>query len=732
MFRSKPFAVDLIWCGAAVLAVLLLEGAYRLGSSVPLGLFGDHVFLLAPAKLMMEGQGFWRSDMIGYPLGQDSAYWPGFEPSLKLLLLALAHTGLGVFDVVKAFYVVGIALMAASAFCCLRKLNIAQWMSAVGAVAFVVAPYFAIRSVNHDFLSIYIAAAFGATMAIMICQARDADEFRTIVRSKFFLLGLFIITTSGLYYAFFSMLLIGSATVTFSARARNLASLFVLAGISALMLVGLLIGGLGPSVFSFLALAPRRMPVEQFYHGLSISDAIYTLDWLPGARRHIDAYNSIRPATLIGEGAAEWPGTPLTTIIIAAPLLVLYGINTEIRDKSIVGMTAAAALICICVIFASRGGVGYLFNEFITPALRGQTRIMPFLMFLAIFIASAGVDCVFRTGPLPAKMVAALVPLALLVCAYGSSMELSKKQQRVANDKVSQDAIRSFRAMLDAKDKEGLTTILQLPIASWPEVPPRNGFDFYTHHFAFIFDRRESKTRWSYGSSRLQPGFPELRAAIRVESDPAGAAFRARTAGFDGILLEKGPFDPAELSSVISGIEGSLPPDCKLYEDRARVLFDVGANPHCEPQSGESTVPLIVSFRGQGGEFLAGGFDASNPDGTWCIGSDALFVPIPVGAGDLHVTVNFDLFHTTAQQKRLSISINGHRPFDFDVDLSTTPAGKAVTMDVPESWLTDKTQMKVGLHLDGPEGPSPLGSGDPRLLAVFLKTIEMTRSSAKL
>jgi hypothetical protein len=729
MSRSKPIAVDLIWCGVAVLSVLVLQGAYKLGSSVPLGLFGDHVFLLSLAKSMMKGEGFWRSQMIGYPLGQDSVYFPTFEPLLKLLVLALAHTGLGVFGVVKAFYVAGIALMAASAFYCLRKLNIAQWISTVGAIAFVVTPYFATRSVGHDFLSIYISAAFGATMAIMICQARAADEFHAVVRSKIFLLGLFVITTCGLYYAFFSMLLIGSGTVAFAARARNLASLVVLVGMSAFVLIGLIIGGLGPSAFSFFAFSPTRLPVEQLYHGLSISDAIYTFDWLPGAQKKIVTYNAMRPLRLVGEGAREWPGTPLTIIILTSPLLVLYGINSGPRDKSIVGAIAAAALICICVVFAARGGAGYLFAEFITPTFRGESRIMPFLMFFAIFIASAGVDWIFRTGRLRAKMVAGLVPLSLLASAFYSSMQLSTKQQHVASDKESQETIRSFREMLDAKDKGQLTAVLQLPIVSWPEVPPRNGFDFYINHLPFIFDEKKSKTRWSYGSSRLQPGFQELDVAIGAEFDPLDTAFRARKAGFDGILLEKGPFNQAELSRMTSGLANSLPPDCMLYEDNARALFDVGANPRCQPKSGPGIAsPLTVSFAGQGGELLVGrGFFDTEPGGTWSIANDAaVVVPVPVGTGDLHATLNFDLFGGKAKRKRLSISIDGHRPFDFDVDVSESSVGKTVRMDIPESWFSDKTQMKVGLHLDTPESPASVGIGDARLF-VFLKTIEMTR-----
>jgi hypothetical protein len=38
-------------------------------------------------KQLIAGQGFWSSEITGYPYGQSDVYFPTFEPLLKFVLL---------------------------------------------------------------------------------------------------------------------------------------------------------------------------------------------------------------------------------------------------------------------------------------------------------------------------------------------------------------------------------------------------------------------------------------------------------------------------------------------------------------------------------------------------------------------------------------------------------------------------------------------------------------------
>jgi hypothetical protein len=310
--------------------------------------------------------------------------------------------------------------------------------------------------------------------------------------------------------------------------------------------------------------------------GFSVSDAIYSVDWLPWVHRHALRYDLTRPITLVGEGHHEWPGAILTTVIVSAPLIALWGITLRSADRSLSAIATAAALITLGLVFASRGGTGYLLNEFITPALRGQARLMPLLMFLAIFIVVSAADIALLYGGRPRQIAVAAVVAGMLASSAAVSGVLTTRQQWNLHDPAVRKLMTSYTGLIAAKNQNNLTTILQLPLASWPEIPARNGFDFYTHHYGAIFDTPGSHTRWSYATSIRQPGFADLEKTIQADTDPQSLPARATKAGFDGILIEKKPYAVGELQALLAGIGAAVPASCRLYDDSDRVLYEIG------------------------------------------------------------------------------------------------------------------------------------------------------------
>ncbi len=91
--------------------------------------------------------------------------------------MLIVRLGFDVFTATKIFYVLGIGAMGGAAFACLRALGIRNLLACVGAVTFTVSPYFQIRALNHDMLSIYVSAAFGAAFALQIAQMEKQEEF---------------------------------------------------------------------------------------------------------------------------------------------------------------------------------------------------------------------------------------------------------------------------------------------------------------------------------------------------------------------------------------------------------------------------------------------------------------------------------------------------------------------------------------------------------------------------
>jgi hypothetical protein len=718
---------DSAWCGAAILLVLFMQGAFAIWADTPLWLYGDHVFILSPARQMMDWQGFWSSDIIGYPLGQKSTYWPGFEPLLKSLLWLVARLGLDVFATVKTFYILAISFLVASGYVCLRVLGVRDWLAAIGAVSFAVSPYFAMRAANHDFLSIYASAAFGCTLALLICRLADEAGLIRLIRSRFFVLGILIVSTCGLYYAFFSLLMIAVAMLGLAARVQKWGPLLILAGLGIAVVGLLLLGGLGPQILTLLSFGPRREAVEQLRHGLSISDAIYSFDWLPGARHFVGKYDHIRATSLIGEGRAEWPGTLTTLVILASPLLAYWGVSNSKLDRRWADIPIAAMLICVGLIFASRGGVGFLFNELITPAIRGQARIMPLLMFLATFIVLAASDLLLQEPGWARRACVGSVCGALLLSGYASAGQLTWRQKWVAADPIAQALRTSFAQVEAAKDRTGMSAILQLPIISWPEAPFRNGFDSYTHHFGYIFDKRGSKTKWSYGSSDLQPGFFEMRATLRSKNDPAGLASRARKYGFDGLLIEKKPFSARELVNFLGGVASRLPEQCKLFEDDARVLYDIGRAAECRVDS-DPEMAITSDFQRDGEDFAVKGFTQSTADGIRALENRAdLVMPTPDGSTDLTLQISFDMDGVTAKEKRLMVLVNDATLGTFDIDVTRPVKDRTIVVSIPRSLVKRDGTLAIALELQDPNDAAALKRADSRKLELLLKSIVISR-----
>jgi len=202
-------------------------------------------------------------------------------------------------------------------------------------------------------------------------------------------------------------------------------------------------------------------------------------------------------------------------------------------------------------------------------------------MIAAVIIACALAEWARTSKSRPLRYVGpAVVALGLLEGVYPCIGALAKMQRNDLASASNQHLTQSMMAMLKAKDGANLKTVLQLPLSSWPEAPYIHGYDPYLHQLPYIYDKRGSQTRWSYGASDRQPGVALTNVSL---SQPSTILPRARQLGFDGILIVKQAYEPAELDVLKARIAGPIAPGCRLYEDDVQVLYAVGRNPAGAP-----------------------------------------------------------------------------------------------------------------------------------------------------
>jgi phosphoglycerol transferase len=587
--RANNSSLRAIFCSNAsfffigAVACLILTGLFSIKYGVPLSLKGsedslrggDHVLLLTNIKNLIEGGDLRFTHWLGFPSSRDNLTVPTFDTSYLLIVRLLTVFMHNVFEIADAFYIIGVLLIFAFAFLALRQLGVSAWVASAISVAYVVSPYLANRSFGHDYLALYYGVPLGAVLPLLMLSCFSWRDFWNLFTGWFGLLAIVISATSGIYYAFFTAMLVGVTGFGLSVSRRSTIPACAAIAVCATTFLLAVLTGFGVHVFEILrGGVPQlvRSPIEQLAYGLLISDAMHVFRDIGLWSSQFAIYHAARTPS---EGELQWPGILFTTVILVAPALTLArtfqeAARTESQRTAIAGL--AFLLITFSLLYAIRGGLGYVFNYIVAPQIRAQVRILPFLSFYAVVLVCFMMEALWSKGR--AGRAAAV---ALAACAIASSLpyanSLAKNQHALfLNSPERQANAISLKAMLAAKDEVNIKAVLQLPYLDWPEAPSQLKFPAYAHELPFIFDQWHSPTRWSYGLSSMQPEFQSIEAKVE-QANPLGLADRARNLQFDSILIEKQAYSPEENQRFAFELTQQVGGECLIYDDNFRMLF---------------------------------------------------------------------------------------------------------------------------------------------------------------
>lgn len=735
---SRLAAPAIVAFGAVV--CLWLTGWFGLNLRDPLSFYGDHMLWLGYARSFIEGHGFRFSDSLGFPGVRDHMYNPTFYLSQKSLMWLAARAFDNPAAVISVFYGVGITCTYGACYWALRQVSIDRWLSVIGSVAFVVTPFFAFRAGNHDPFAVYYSVPLGAMLALRLGMP-DAGRARPTLRARVsdpaaWLL-VFLVSASGVYFAFFTAVFItfvGGVTAI-ARRTVEPAGRAVLwcAGI----VVGLLVTGPGLGILDVLNGAvqvPGRSAMEQSLYGLSVGDAVRPLARLP----FTPAWWANGIAGMSLEGTfGEWPGLLLTLVILVSPVIALGAAmagptSDDDRRRWLVALCAGCAAFGVFV--AARGGLGLLFSQVVTASLRAQSRIMPFLTFFAIVIILVWVQRALAAPHRGVRIVAPGLLVAGLLASVAEStprFPLSTMQRAFLTSEVQQQNRRSILDMLERLRASGAKAVLQLPVVSWPEVPPYRGFTPYHFELPHVLDTARSGVRWSYGMNAAQPMFAVLASTVDTHRE-GGIAAAASSLGFDAIVIEKGAQPEAALTAWVTAIEADVPPRCRLFDDERRALYVLageGDGGTCAPPGPMAplTTMRYITAEGRFGRSLliGGGWSAAEGGYTWTDGERALVkVPVPPAArqhGAVEVRFDFGMFrHDPQKVKRVIFQAGGHEVHRIEVAAGEPPP-ESVTLTVNADSVRSDGSIEIVILTPDAESPADYGAADPRRLGLALR-----------
>ena len=564
---------------------LALTGYFGVKTGLPASLSGDHLVLITMAKSYINGHGFRLDSQLGYPDVRDTLYFPSFDLSYRTLLWLEGRVVHSPFRAMHGLYIVGLLAMFGFAYWTLRRLGVRSWLALVGSLATVVTPYLTARAYGHDFLALPFSAPLGLGLALSIGLSPSGVRLKAFLCDPFIVVAIIVVGTSGLYYAFFSLMFMAFAGVAASVGQRRWFPLLAVVGAGLPLFILLIFSGYGfdlPLVLSGKFAGPHREPYEQMLYGLNPAYAAEVFGRvIPKVAAGLaNAMNAI-PTAFYGEAPrgdsrGEWPAIPLTLALLCAPLLAA-ACQARLRTETGPGVVHLHAisfcslLVVFALLFGVQGGLGFLFNLLFTPEIRADARLMPFLNVAAVVLLCGLAELAFLSRPVWLRYGApSLIALLMAASMHHDYRGLEKIQKSVLPAPQPEMVQASVPAMLSAKDRANLGVVLQLPVASWAETPPIHGFNPYDHELAYIYDKLGSRTRWSYGANQSQPWFSLVDLSTR---QPATLVAHARTFGFDGLLIQKGAYDPIALSALQSALAGQLAPSCLLYEDQYEVLY---------------------------------------------------------------------------------------------------------------------------------------------------------------
>ncbi|WP_321927961.1 sugar translocase [Paraburkholderia guartelaensis] len=524
--RSK-IKVD-IAIGAALALLSTLLGWHFIGGRAihlgsPLDYSGDGLFLLASIQHMIEGGWVYVSSRLGAPFGSVLYDYP-VPDSGTLLVLKIAGKAFHSAGIAyNLYYLVGFALDAIASYAVLRYLGVRRALAFAGAFAYTMLPFHFMR-IGHLFYTWYFGAPIFTWYAFRVYRGDLRFSGR---RGLLDTIALLVLTTFGVYYAFFGAMAIAAATLVRVLKDGTIAS-----ARTGIVACTLLLAGVVANVIPTLAYehshginneVAARIPSESETYGMKVAQLL--LPW-PGHRaaplaRLTAKYNQTFP--LVNENQTASLGL-LGSVGFIGLLVILLGPR---RGET---LPLLAALTLVFVLFCSIGGLSSIFAMLISAKIRAWNRASVFVAFFAIASAVILLQRATQSWKRPGSLAALSVALcAFVVWDQTPATPVVPFEQSHANYEND----KSFGAAVERVLPVG-STVYQLPYMAFPEVPPLNDLAAYDQFAGYL---NTTALRWSYGGMKGREGDLFFRQLATQPVAQQVAAIREK--GFSAVWVDR-------------------------------------------------------------------------------------------------------------------------------------------------------------------------------------------------
>jgi phosphoglycerol transferase len=516
--------------GAVGLCLLLLIYVLRLWRAdlhIPFQYYGDAIWNLAWVKGLLDNGWYLHNDCLGAPGGMDMHDFPLVDSLFFLTLKVLALATRDFTLTLNLFFLLTFPLTTLTSLLVLRGFRVSAGPAVVASLLYTFLPYHLLRGEGHVFLAAYFLVPPAVGLVLRVYLGRRGG--RPGAAALCLLLG-----CGGIYYAFFTCFFLLVAGAASAARRRVWYPLGA-AGLLVALITLTVAANLVPTWLYQLRHGPnpqavRRDPSHAELLSLKPADLVLPID---RHRVHRLADWKDRYNLCFTRG---WTESNYCTLGLAgtAGFLLLLG-RVFVRPPSTRADLAdgLATLNAAALLLACSGGAGALFSLFVSPNIRGYSRVCVFIAFFALFALALLVDRLARRLRSPRGRwlyfggLAAALGLGLLdqcppalVPPYRAIKELYATEAE-------------FIGRIEATLPPG-SMIFQLPSLPFPEGPASIWFEATDHFRCYLHSRH---LRWSHGAMRGREGD---RWREGVAGKPLPEMVRTLTeAGFRGLLVDR-------------------------------------------------------------------------------------------------------------------------------------------------------------------------------------------------
>lgn len=467
---------------AVGLCAVLLVLALRLDQAdltIPLNYLTDAVVFLAKAKGILQGDWIRYNSRLGMPFGSDLRDFPQnitFDSSL-IWCLSWFIRGPGL--LLNVYWILAVLATAASAAYCLLRLGVSRALAVSFGPIYALSPYLFYRCISHLHSLFYLVPLI-ATGAIELALGRfDSGMnsrrrlFRSVPPSLWF-----ACVAAGLsyqYLAFFScfVLACGGALAWLSRRNKREVLTAGLA-IAVICLVALV--DLSPSLIYWAREGTNpsqnfKYPAEAEIYGLKIRMLLTPVPDHPiPLFRKVEHYLTALQFPLETENRTIKLGTLGSVGFVLLIAFVLYGAvrNRAPGSETERKLGVLSALCLSCVLLATVGGFGALFNAFVIADIRCYNRIAPFISFFsltAVALVLAAAQRRWVSGRKPDAIFAATMIVCSFLAMYDQRVifRIIPHQEREQMYRADGEFVRAAEAIMPP---DGM--IFQLPYTDFP------------------------------------------------------------------------------------------------------------------------------------------------------------------------------------------------------------------------------------------------------------------------